>query len=257
MLRDRRNLALLVGQVPLLAAMNALLFQPGIFDRPGGSPPDAAQLLFLLAIGTIWLGSIDSAREIVKERAVLERESAVGVRLGAYLASKAAVLFTLVAVQAVLMAGIVLVLRPLDAPASDYAAVLALLVVTGFVAIAMGLAISASVETEDQAMSFTPLALIPQLLFAGAIVPVEQMSAPIEWFSRLMFAQWSFAGLGTAVDMNDRIAESPAFAEADRFGEQFFDVSPLAATLVLVGFLVLFLALTAVVLRRSARAGGR
>ncbi len=257
LLRDRRNLALLVGQVPLLAAMNALLFQSGIFDRPGGSPPDAAQLLFLLAIGTIWLGSIDSAREIVKERAVFERESAVGVRVSAYLASKAVVLFTLVAVQGVLMAAIVLLLRPLDAPASDYVEVLALLAVTGFVAIAMGLAISAAVDTEDQAMSFTPLALIPQLLFAGAIVPVEQMSAPIEWLSRVMFAQWSFAGLGTAVDMNDRIAESPSFAEADRFGAHFFDVSMPLAMLVLAVFLVLFLAVTALLLRRGERAGAR
>ena len=32
----------------------------------------------------IWLGSIDGSREIVKERAVLERERAVGVRLGTY-----------------------------------------------------------------------------------------------------------------------------------------------------------------------------
>ena len=45
----------------------------------------------------IWLGSIDAAREIVKERSVFERESAVGMRLSAYLVSKAVVLFALVA----------------------------------------------------------------------------------------------------------------------------------------------------------------
>ena len=37
-MRDRRNLALLLGQVPVLALANVGLFQPGIFDRPGGSP---------------------------------------------------------------------------------------------------------------------------------------------------------------------------------------------------------------------------
>ena len=60
---------------------------------------------------------------------------------------------------------------------ATYLGVLALLTVTGFAAVTMGLAISAGVTTEDQAMSFIPLALIPQLLFAGAIVPVIQMSA--------------------------------------------------------------------------------
>ena len=80
LLRDRRNLALLIGQVPLLALANVGLFKSGIFDRPGGSPRDAVQLLFLLVITVIWLGAIDASREIVKERSVLEREAAVGVR---------------------------------------------------------------------------------------------------------------------------------------------------------------------------------
>ena len=120
LLRDRRNLALLIGQVPVLAIANVGLFQTGLFDRPGGSAGDAAQLLFLLSITTIWLGSIDAAREIVKEKSVFHREAAIGTRLSAYLVSKALVLFALVAVQTLLFAGIVMAFRPLDASAGTY-----------------------------------------------------------------------------------------------------------------------------------------
>ena len=147
LLRDRRNLALLIGQVPVLALANVGLFQAGLFDRPGGSAGDAVQLLFLLSITTIWLGSIDAAREIVKEKSVFHREAAIGTRLSAYLVSKATrPVCARRGPDASVCGDRDGVLRPLDAPAGTYAEVLALLVLTGFVAVGMGLLISAAVE---------------------------------------------------------------------------------------------------------------
>lgn len=252
MTRDRRNLALLIGQVPILALANVGLFQAGLFGRPG-SPGDAIQLLFLLAITTIWLGSIDAAREIVKERSVFEREAAVGTRLGAYLASKAVVLFGLVAVQTVLFTAIVLLFRPLHEPAGAYAEVMALLVLTGFAAVGMGLLISAMVATQDQAMSINPLVLIPQLLFAGAIVPVDRMGEPAQTISAAIFAQWSFAAVGTSVDMQERIASDPTGSGAVRFGRDFFDVPFATGSLLLLAFLAAFLLCVTGVLLHSLR----
>ena len=196
---------------------------------------------------------VDASREIVKERSVLEREAAAGMPLSAYLASKALVLFALVALQTLLFAAIVFAFRPLDAPAGDYLEVMALLAVTGFTAVTMGMAISALVSTEDQATSLTPLAVIPQLLFAGAIVPVQQMGPVVKGLSNVMFSQWSLASVGTAVDMNHRIAEDPAFARASNFGSNFFDVSFGAGMLVLAAFLAVFIAGTAALLSRTVR----
>ena len=117
MWRDRRNLLILSLQVPVLALAIVSLFKGGVFDRPGGRPR-MRQVLFLVLTTAVWFGAIDSAREIIKERAVLDRERRVGLRLSAYLASKAAVLLTLAAIQTVAMAAIVFGLRPLDEPAS-------------------------------------------------------------------------------------------------------------------------------------------
>lgn len=251
-LRDRHNLALLVGQVPVLALANVGVFKSGLFDTPG-RPTDAAQLLFLLTIVVIWLGSIDAAREIVKEKSVFRRETAIGIHVRAYLISKVVVLFSLVAVQAVLLAAVVFAIQPLHEPVSVYAEVIALLVATGFVAVAMGLLVSALVNTEDQAMSFTPLVLIPQLLFAGAIVPLRAMAEPVHTISQAMFAQWSFASLGTAVDMNGRLAADPVLSRANPFGTSFFDVETLTGMAILAAFLAAFAAGTAFLLRRQAR----
>ena len=253
-LRDRRNLLLLLGQAPVLALFGVALFESGILDRGGGNPGDAVNMLFLMAITVIWLGAIDAAPEIVKERAVVERESAVGARLGAYLASKLVVLVGLVVVQTLLYAGVLLAFRPLDSSFGAYATVFGLLVATGIAAVTMGLLVSSVVRTQDQATSLIPLAVIPQLLFAGAIVSLERMAEPARILADAIFARWALAGIGAAVDMNSRLAADPEFAQVNRFGEDFFDLAAGPAFAIQAGFAVLFLAATAALLRRSLRA---
>lgn len=251
-LRDRRNLLLLLAQAPILALFGVALFESGLFGTPG-NPGDAVNMLFLMVITVIWLGAIDAAPEIVKERGVVERESAVGGRLIAYLCSKLVVLFGLVAVQTLLYAGVLLVFRPLESSLSTYAEVLGLLVATGFVAVAMGLLVSSLVRTQEQAMSLIPLAVIPQLLFAGSIVPLERMAEPARTLADAIFGQWALAGIGTAVDMNARLVADPEFAQVNRFGTDFFDLSAGTSFAVQAGFAFLFLAGTALALRRSLR----
>ena len=125
LLRDRRNLALLLGQAPLIALGIALLFQPErLRDRHRQRPDNAALLLFLVVTTAIWLGSIDGSREIIKERALMDARTRVGVKLSAYLASKAVVLFALVAIQCVLLAVVTFGLRPLHESAGAYLGVL-------------------------------------------------------------------------------------------------------------------------------------
>jgi hypothetical protein len=117
----------------------------------------------------------------------------------------------------------------------------------------MGLAMSAAVRTQDQATSFIPLVLIPQLFFGGAIVPVATMSEPIKSLSKAVLAEWSYAGVGGAIDMNARIAADRAYAKVSRFGHDFFALAPRTAAIVLAGFAVGFFVLTAVLLRRDMR----
>lgn len=252
MQRDRRNLAILLGQVPIIAAGILGLFHGGLFS--GGSPRQAAQLLFLLTTTAIWLGSIDAAREIVKERPVYERERAIGMRLSTYLGSKAAILLLLATVQCVLLVGIVLAFQPLHQGAAASLVIVGLTSLTAWAAVAMGLVLSAGVRTQDQATSFIPLALIPQLLFAGAIVPVKEMGAIVEGLSWVIFARWSFAGLGSAAHMDSRLQATPALRQLNTYGTDFFTIRPGAVVFALIAFLALLLLVTAIMLRRPQRA---
>ncbi|MDX6727464.1 MAG: transport system ATP-binding/permease protein [Baekduia sp.] len=248
--RDRRNLLILLLQVPLLALAIVGLFKVQVF-KGGSDAGEAVKLLFLVVTTVIWLGSIDAAREIIKEKSVFVREAAVGVRTGAYVLSKAIVLFTLAAIQTLILTAIVLGFQPLHESQSTYLTVLGLLILTGWAAVGMGLLMSAAVKTQDQATSFIPLVLVPQLFFGGSIVPVATMSAPLALLSNAVIARWSYAGFGSAVDLNARIAASPAYAKVSRFGHDYFAIPTGRVALALVIFIAVFFAGVRLLLRRD------
>jgi len=254
--RDTRNMLLLLVQPPVLALCGVGLFKSGVFDRPGTGPGDAIQALFLASLVMIWLGTINGVREIIKERGVFERESALGVRIGAYMASKVIVLFGLMVIQALLYSVVLFSFRPLHMSAAVYLSVFALLIATGFASVCLGLLISAAVRSENQAMTCLPLALIPQLLFTGTIVPVASMAAPAHALAAVAIGRWSLAAVGAAVEMNARMAETPGFSELTGIGTHFFTTGLAAGLLIQGAFLVVWLGSAIAVLARQARRRG-
>jgi ABC-type multidrug transport system permease subunit len=237
--RDRRNLLILLGQVPVLAVLIAALFPTDVFRL--GAPRQAGasiELIFLLLTLAIWLGSIDAVREIIKERAVFARERAVGVRTSAYLVSKSGVLFGLATIQTLILCAIVFGLRRLDAPVTTYLEVAGIAAVTSWVAVAMGLALSALVNTENQAMSLIPLALIPQLLFGGQLRAIREMPGVLRAVATVTFSRWSFAGLGGTLHFYHRIALDPTGkAQLFRYGGSFFKLALGPTFAILAGFI--------------------
>lgn len=226
-LRDRKHLRSALIQVPVLGIFTAILFSSTIFVTPpqANYAGKAAQLVFLMVTIAIWLGSINAAREIVKERNVLDRELAIGVRLPAYLASKLVVLLTFAAIQIVLFALIVLVLRPLHEPSFTVLEFLLVLVMAGSIAALLGLLVSAFSTSEDQATAIIPLVLVPQLLFSGALVEIKEMQPIVKVLSVLVPSRWGFATAGHVVHMQQRIDEDQVFSHISHYGHSFFSVT--------------------------------
>ena len=71
--------------------------------------------------------------------------------------------------------------------------------------------------------------------------------------SKLVVAQWAYAGLGSALDANGRIAADPKFARVSEYGKSFFDLSEPATYLVLGAFVLATFAAVGILLARSAR----
>lgn len=193
LLSDRINLLVLLLQAPLIA-----LVVGAVFDTSGDLHRRASaesQIAFVLVLSAIWFGCINSAREIVKELPVYLRERSVNVTLPAYLLSKVLPLSALCLVQVASFLAIVTAMLDLTGPFLDR---LLTLFLSGFAATAMGLAVSAFVNSNDKAIAALPLLLIPQFILSNSVVA---LSGTTEAFAKVgVIAYWGIDAMRSTLD---------------------------------------------------------
>lgn len=209
---DRRNLALLLGQAPVLGLLMMVALPSGELAPPAETEvrfvSAAGLVLFLLMVGATWLGANNAVREIARELPILRRERTVGVSLSAYVGSKALVLAGLTILQSLVLTGLVLARQggPTGAVVLGFGPleVTVIVALTGIAAMAQGLLISALAGSAQRATSILPMLLIVQLIAsAGAVLP-EIVDRPVlREVSLLSSAQWGVAGAASTVDLND------------------------------------------------------
>jgi ABC transport system ATP-binding/permease protein len=248
LVRDRRTLAVLVLQAPVIGLLIAIVFHPGALAATA-SPIGAVELVFLVMTGAIWLGVASAAREVVKERGLVEREFDVGIRLDAYVLAKALVLFALNIVQVFLLVLVVTALRPLGIGQNGLLELFALAVLTAWASSAMGLAVSCAAGSVDRAAGAVPLLLMPQLLLAGGLIPLAQMPRVMSALADVTYARWSYAGLGSAARIGLRLAANDSSGLLG-FDNRFFALTPATAAGILGAFTVVELLAAVLLLMR-------
>ncbi len=172
--RNRLTLAILIGSPALVVAMFAVLFRPGAFDFHNPSPSSMVMIGFWVVFAAFFFGLTYGLLQICTERTILRRERLVGLRLGAYVASKVAILvpFLLLVVTATL--GVLRLLDRLPSrPLSTYASIGVGLLLCAVAALGLGLLTSATVRNVAQATLALPMLCFPAVLFSGAILPVN------------------------------------------------------------------------------------
>jgi hypothetical protein len=176
------------------------LLQDAIAQGSGG---DAQKILFIMAFAAVMFGCINGAREIVKEAPIYRRERAVNLGLAPYMFSKIVVLGVLCLLQSLVLVLLVDLKAPFRhsiflPPVLEIYITMAL---TSLAGLMLGLTISAIVPNNDRAMSFVPIALIPQVIFAGVVFRLDQPSIlqlPAAFFP----ARWAMAGMGSTVGLH-------------------------------------------------------
>lgn len=148
---------------------------------------DAEFRFFACLIATLWFGCNHAAQAVVRELPIFRRERLAGLGLHAYALSKTTFLSLLAWAQVLLL--IIAQALPVLAMAQDGHPAHAILpgslsglallglafLLTGWVGVQLGLAISATARTATQASLWVPLALIPQILFSGFVVTRPEM----------------------------------------------------------------------------------
>jgi hypothetical protein len=142
--------------------------------------------MFILGISAVWIGCLNSAREVVKELPIYLRERAVNLQLGPYLVSKLVPLAGLSLLQCV---ALLVVAHLISVPGDLVLRGLALFV-TALAATTMGLTVSALVNSSDKAIGLIPILLIPQVILPNAVVKLGSTS---RLAARLtIISYWSF-----------------------------------------------------------------
>ena len=123
---------------------------------------------------------------------------------------------------------------------------------TSLAGLAMGLAISASSSSPDRAISVVPLALIPQILFAGVIFSLGDgltIQRLLSWFT---ISRWAMDAYGTTVNLND-LPFQPGMLRVPKDEYTFTATHLLSRWLILLAYMAVCLGITAWQLKRRDR----
>jgi len=205
-----------------------------------GTPDESAQILSLLLPAAAFMGTALTIRDLVGERAIFQREQAVGLSTTAYLLAKAAVFCGFAILQSAITTLIVVVGK--GAPTrggvllghSTFAATFELFATVAATCVAsamLGLAISSLVRSSEQIMPLFVVSVMAQLVLCGGMVPVTGRLG-LDQLSFAMPARWGYAAAASTVDLRNLVPGS--LVPEDRFWQHtpkiwLFDMGMLAA----------------------------
>ncbi len=171
-----------------------------------GYGTNAQTVLFLMALASILFSCINGTREVVKEDAIYRRErAAVNLGLLPYMLSKVVVLGILCLFQSAVLTFVVALGEPLKqgiflSPVLETYVTLTLTALAGLM---IGLTVSAIAPNNERAITFLPVVLLPQVIFAGVIIPFRNW--PLQILGMLFPTRWAITALGSSIGLHSDV----------------------------------------------------
>jgi len=207
----------------------------GMGDPTSNSPNQPDQILVMLTVGAVFMGTALTIRDLVGERPIFRREQAVGLSTAAYLAAKIAVFSAFAIGQAAIATGISVI--GWGQPIAD-AVVLGNVSFELFVDVAatcvasalLGMALSAIARSQDQIMPLLVVAIMSQLVFCGGLIWVTNRPV-LDQLSWGTPARWGYAASASTIDTH-RLVVGPTDPKDQHFDHKasawLFDMGMLA-----------------------------
>ncbi|MCV6987008.1 ATP-binding cassette domain-containing protein [Mycobacterium shinjukuense] len=210
----------------------------------GDAPNEPGQILVLLNVGAVFMGTALTIRDLIGERAIFRREQAVGLSTSAYLLAKVFVYTVFAVVQSAIVTIIVLIGKGgptqgavvLGKPGLELFTDVALTCVASAM---LGLALSAVAKSNEQIMPLLVVAVMSQLVFSGGMIPVTGRIA-LDQMSWATPARWGFAASASTIDLT-KLVPGPLTPKDSHWrhepGAWWFDMAMLAViSVVYLGF---------------------
>ena len=204
-LNDKLTMASLILQAPFMVLVIKMVVDPDCFTS-NLINIGSRTALFIISAMAAFMGTLNSYREICKEREIILREASVGVSLLAVVLSKAFVLLLIEDVQAAILTfGFVRIVHIpqnhllLDTNVEIFVSILLMLVASS----AIGLLISAIFKSGESAILVVLVLMIGQVVFSGIMFTLTGVAARI---AAVIVCRWGMGALGASTDLNSRLA---------------------------------------------------
>jgi ABC-type multidrug transport system ATPase subunit len=225
----RRQTRLITSDRGYFAFLAVLPFVLGVLSLavPGNTglgnanptgPEEPIDILILLNIGAVFLGTALTVRDLVGERLIFQRERAVGLSASVYLMAKVVVYSTAALIGTAVMVAIMTIGK--GAPSHGGAllghgvvhgvAELYLgLALTAITSAMVGLTLSSLARSTEQVLPMLVVTIMVSMVLAGGLIPVTGRLI-LDQMSWLVPARWGFAASASTVDLNNVEAGLPA-----------------------------------------------
>lgn len=211
-----RGYSLFLALLPLLIGVLSLTVRGksglGIADPRGNNPDQPGQILVMLNVGAVFMGSALTIRDLVGERPIFQREQAVGLSTTAYLGAKVAVFCGFAVVQSAIATAITII--GWGAPPTNgvlfgnVSFELFITVAATCVASAiLGMALSALARSQDQIMPLLVVSIMSQLVFSGGMIWVTDRIV-LDQLSWATPARWGYAASSSTINI-DKLVPGP------------------------------------------------
>ncbi len=172
------SLALYLVQGPVIAVLIVLVWGDSQADR---------RLEMFLCIAALWIGTLNSCREICSEWPLFYRERAVFLHLTSYALSK---LFILALINAVQVAALLWIVHAYVGLAGSKLLLFFTLWLGATAGTSLGLFVSALVPSPDKAVALVPLVILPQLLLSAPFRPGGTPTQSVATLEKLTPLYW-------------------------------------------------------------------
>ena len=177
-LRNRANLLTTLLEAPMLALLISMVLRYSEEENyTFASAFHIPTYLFMSLVVAMFLGLTNSADEVIRDRAMLNRERNHNLRTFYYLTGKVIALGTFALIQCViylLIGNWMLELRDM------FFIHLWWMFATALTGAILGLLISSLVHDSRTALNIIPLLLIPQIILGGALIKYEEMNKNLD-----------------------------------------------------------------------------
>ncbi len=211
--QDKAAIILMLSLAPILGALDFVLWPRQVLDAAHGDAGQAFTMAFVAVLIAVMVGSLATMREIVKELEIYRRERMVGLGLWPYIFSKLGPAVVLALYQAAVFLGMKALAVALSLSWSQIAGLYLALFLATFGGMVMGLLVSALSPTQTVAPLLTILFLVPQITFAGAIIPLKDLGVVGNLFSDVTLTRWSYANVVTLLGFGRDVANDPCWQE--------------------------------------------